>query len=90
MSRNRPLHPTNSLRKQYQNEYRQDRGERVTIAYLNLFDPEAYAEKDSETVLTDLLADLMHYASNRKIDFCWCHARAQAYYEAETAEEEPE
>jgi hypothetical protein len=40
-----------------------------------------------ETVLTDLLCDLMHYASAKEIDFAACLDRARLHYDAELAEE---
>jgi hypothetical protein len=42
-----------------------------------------------ETVLTDLLCDLMHYAELKEIDFAACLERARMHYDAEKAEEDP-
>lgn len=40
-----------------------------------------------ESVLTDILADLMHYAARESIDFNRCLDQATGHYEAEVSEE---
>jgi hypothetical protein len=42
---------------------------------------------DPETVLTDLLSDLRHYAGRETIDFKTCLDRAEMHYDAEVEEE---
>jgi hypothetical protein len=42
---------------------------------------------DPETVLTDLLCDLRHYADRESIDFKTCLDRAEMHYDAEVEEE---
>jgi hypothetical protein len=47
----------------------------------DLYDP-------AETVLTDLLADLMHYADDGKIDFAAVLETARMHHDAETVDAE--
>ncbi len=42
---------------------------------------------EAELVLSDLLADLRHYAARESIDFKTCIDRAEMHYDAEVAEE---
>ena len=43
--------------------------------------------EDPETVLTDLLCDLRHYADRESIDFKTCLDRAETHYDAEIEED---
>lgn len=44
-------------------------------------------DEDNETILTDLLCDLMHLCDVERIDWSKCVALAQDHYREEVAEE---
>lgn len=64
------------------NADRAERAFRVVDSYRKKHDP----EEDNETVLSDLLADLLHFCDERNLDFAKIEDTARMHYEAELDE----
>lgn len=57
-----------------------------TLAFYGIQHDKNYeTAADPETMLTDLLADLRHYAGARNIDLLRCFEMAETHFEAEQA-----
>jgi hypothetical protein len=70
------------------NKDRAARAEKVLIAYAHLEGrmDELAGYRLAETLLSDLLADFMHLADRKKMDFKNCLDVAQMHFDAEIAE----
>lgn len=68
------------------NAERANRAERVLIAYAMLEGRIDELDPMAETLVSDLLADLMHYAGTCRLDFHRCIEVALMHFEAEDAE----
>ena len=64
------------------NKDRAERADHILRLYAELEGSEAY-EDDSAALLTDLLADLMHWAEEEELDFQDQLESAKGHYEAE-------
>lgn len=70
------------------NADRAGRAKQVLVAYASLDDrmEELGSNGMTETLISDLLADLMHYAATWQLDFRNCIDVAQMHFQAEDAE----
>lgn len=68
------------------NAERASRAEHLLIFYAYREGRSDELSSSEETVLTDLLADLMHYAHSMRMDFQNCIDVAQMHFDAEIAE----
>jgi hypothetical protein len=71
------------------NPERADRAKQLLVTYAirEMRMDELLSADTAETLLTDLLADFMHFAAQKNMDFQNCCDMAEMHFEAETGEE---
>lgn len=71
------------------NSQRADRAEQLLVTYAirEMRMDELLSSQTMEILLTDLLADFMHFAAQKNMDFQNCCGLAEMHFDAETNEQ---